>query len=306
LLMRAIPDELMRDLTAASAPLTRYGGLTRVGASALSRRLLLAQPPAAQRPITDDMTVAEIGERLDRPTATVSRWARAGLLGPPAKTSGRVRKWGRAGLENARLVDYLLRHGIKWEELLEEARENRLPQLVLSQALGGRGGLTRDEVVRRSGVSVELAVSIWRALGAAAPADPDEPVYTTAEVEALRLIAAMGAIYTEDDLTEVTSVVGRAMHEVAEAILELFRRRIADPFAEAGGGELEMMLRMATVIDVTIPTMSLQQARRDHPSVRGGRRGPGRRDRAGGGLRRHRWLHGSFVAPQCARGLADS
>jgi len=59
--MRAIPDELMRDLTAASAPLTRYGGLTRVGASALSRRLLLAQPPAAQRPITDDMTVAEIG-----------------------------------------------------------------------------------------------------------------------------------------------------------------------------------------------------------------------------------------------------
>jgi adenylate cyclase len=257
LLMRAIPGELMRDLTAASAPLTRYSGLTRVGASALSRGLvLLAQPPAAQRPITDDMTLAEIRERLDRPAATVSRWARAGLLGPPAKTSGRVRKWGRAGLENARLVDYLLRHGIKWEELLEEARENRLPQLVLTQALGGRGGLTRDDVVRRSGVSVELAVSIWRALGAAAPADPNEPVYTTAEVEALRLIAAMGAIYTEDDLIEVTSVVGRAMHEVAEAILELFRRRIANPFAEAGGGELEMMLRMATVIDVTVPTMS--------------------------------------------------
>jgi adenylate cyclase len=167
-----------------------------------------------------------------------------------------VRKWDRTGLENARLVDYLLRHGIKWEGLLEEARHNRLPMLVLTQALGGRGGLTRDEVVRRSGVSVDLAVSIWRALGAAAPADPDEPVYSTAEVEALRLIAAMRAIYTEDDLTEVTAVVGRAMHEVAEAILELFRRRIALPFAEAGGGELEMMLRMATVIDITVPTVS--------------------------------------------------
>ena len=255
-LMRAIPDEVMRDLTAVSAPLTRYSGLTKVGASALSRGLkLLAQPPAAQRPITGEMTAAEIGERLDRPGATVSRWARAGLLGPPAKT-GRVRKWGRAGLENARLVDYLLRHGLKWEELLDEARHNRLPQLVLSQALGGRGGLTRDEVVRRSGVNVELAVSIWRALGAAAPADLDEPVYTSAEVEALRLIAAMSTIYTEDDLTEVTSVVGRAMHEVAEAMLELFRRRIASPFAEAGGGELEMMLRMATLIDVTVPTVS--------------------------------------------------
>jgi adenylate cyclase len=256
LLMRAIPDELVRDLTAASAPLTRYSGMSKVGANALSRGLvLLAQPPAAIRPIPDEMTTAEIGERLDRPAATVNRWARAGLLGPPV-TTGRVRKWGRAGLEQARLVDYLLRHGIKWEELIEEARHNRLPLLVLTHALGGRGGLTRDEVVRRSGVSVDLAVSIWRALGAAAPADPDEPVYSSAEVEALRLIAAMSAIYTEDDLTEVTSVVGRAMHEVAEAMLELFRRRIALPFAEAGGGELEMMLRMATVIDVTVPTVS--------------------------------------------------
>jgi adenylate cyclase len=255
LAMRVIPDELLRDITAASAPLTRYSGVTKVGATALSRGLkLLAQPPAGHRPVADDMTAAEIGERVDRPAATISKWARAGLLGPP-KTSGRVRKWGRGGLENARLVDYLLRHGTGWEELLADAHANRLPQLVLTRALGGQGGLTRAQVVKRAGVSDEMATSIWRALGAAAPAEADEAVYSTAEVEALRLLAALSSMYSEDDLTEVTSVVGRAMHEVAEAVLELFRRRVAQPFAEAGGGDLELMLRLATVIDITVPTV---------------------------------------------------
>jgi adenylate cyclase len=139
---------------------------------------------------------------------------------------------------------------------LREARQNRLPQLVLAKALGGQGGLTRAQVTKRAGVPVELAASIWRALGAAAPAEPDEPVYSSTEVEALRLIGAMRAMYTDDDLTEATSVVGRAMHEVAEAVLELFRRRVAIPFTEAGGGELEIMLRLATAIDITVPTIS--------------------------------------------------
>ncbi len=256
LAIRVIPDELLRDLTAVSAPLTRYSGVTKVGATALSRGLkLLAQRPAGQRPVTNEMTAAEIGERVDRPAATISKWARAGLLGPP-RTTGRVRKWGRTGLENARLVDYLLRHGTRWEDLLAEARANRLPQLVLTRALGGQGGLTRDEVVKRAGVSAEMATAIWRALGAAAPAEADEPVYSTAEVEALRLLGALSSMFSEDDLTEVTSVVGRAMHEVAEAVLELFRRRVALPFAEAGGGELELMLRLATVIDITVPTVA--------------------------------------------------
>ena len=256
MMMRAIPDEFVREITAASEPLTRYSGRSRIGAAALSRGLkLLSQPPAARQPIAGHMTAAEVAERVGRPVATINRWAGAGLLGPPTQAAG-VRKWGRAGLENARLVDYLLRHGVTWEILLREARESRLPQLVLVKALGGRGGLTREQVAERAGVPVEMAASIWRALGAAAPAEADEAVYSSAEVEALRLIGAMRATYTDDDLIEATSVVGRAMYEVAEAVLELFRRRIAQPFTEAGGGELEIMLRLATAIDITVPTVS--------------------------------------------------
>src|ERR1700694_4650734 len=60
--LRAIPDELVREITAASAPLTRYSGRSRIGAAALSRGLkLLAQPPPARQPIARHMNAAEIG-----------------------------------------------------------------------------------------------------------------------------------------------------------------------------------------------------------------------------------------------------
>src|SRR5258708_30531368 len=107
------------------------------------------------------MTAGEIGARVDRPAATIAKWARAGLLGPP-KTTGRVRKWDRTGLENARLGDYLLPRGTKWEELLSEARANRLPQLGLTRALGGQGGITRHQLAKRGGLSPRIAPPTWR------------------------------------------------------------------------------------------------------------------------------------------------
>jgi len=198
------------------------------------------------------MTLDDLAKRVGRSRSVVGGWADEGLLGEPTRV-GRGKKWGRDGLERARLVDYLLRHGTARAELLEAARANQLPMLVLSQTLAGRASLTRKQVARESGVPEPLLEALTQALGVAS-GEQDEAVYAAREVQAMRLIGALRSVYTDDDLLEVASVVGRAMHEIAEATLELFRRRFAKPFAEAGASELELMLRLATVIDLTIPT----------------------------------------------------
>jgi adenylate cyclase len=253
LLGRAIPDELVREIVTHGAPMARLGGRSNVSAAALSRTLeLLAQPPNPREPIKEATTLEEIGRRIGRSRSLVAAWAGEGLLGDPVDTS-RGRKWGRDGLERARLIDYLLRHGISREEVGEAARTNQLPLLVLSRTLAGRATLTRAQMARQSGVPVVLVDAITRALGVAS-GNEDEALYSPREVQAIRLIGALRSVYSDDDLVEVASVVGRAVHEIAEATLELFRRRFTKPFAEAGAGELEMMLRLATVIDLTVPT----------------------------------------------------
>lgn len=253
LLGRAIPDELVREVVTHSAPVARLGGRSQAGAAALSQALkLLAKPPPQRAPGEEEMTLEEIARRVDRSRTTVAGWADDGLLGKPVSTT-HGRKWGREGLERARLIDYLLRHGISREEVREAARTNQLPLLVLSQTLASKTTLTRTQMARRSGVPVKLVDQVTRALGVASSHE-DEALYSQREVHAIRLIGSLRSVYSDEDLVEVASVVGRAIHEIAEATLELFRRRFAKPFAEAGASELEMMLRLATVIDLTVPT----------------------------------------------------
>ena len=254
LLGRAIPDELVREVVTHSAPVARLGGRSSAGAAALSRTLkMLAQPPSTREQPKEDLTLEEIGHRLGRSRSVLSAWAADGLLGEPKSEAGRVRKWGRDGLERARLVDYLLRHGVARAELVEAAHTNQLQLLVLSETLAGKATVTRKQMAKQAAVPVELVDALTRSLGVASGQE-DEAVYTDREIQAIRLIGALRSVYSDDDLIEVASVVGRAVHEIAEAALELFRRRFAQPFAEAGAGELEMVLRLATVIDLTVPT----------------------------------------------------
>jgi adenylate cyclase len=252
LMIGAIPGEVVRDMAQVSAPLARYSGASSVSAALLARSMqVLAQPPTSGA-VSDAMTLGQIAELVGRSRQALTGWAGAGLLGEPKKV-GRTKRWGRDALERARLVDYLLRHGAVPEELFEAAANNQLALTVLKRSIGRPATTTREEAAAAAGVPPELLARFTRALGAA-PGEPDEPVYTDSEMDALRLLGAMRSVYSDDDLVEVASVVGRATHEIAEAFLELFRRRFTRPFADAGASELEMMLRLATVIELTVPT----------------------------------------------------
>ncbi|MHB8507452.1 MAG: adenylate/guanylate cyclase domain-containing protein [Candidatus Dormibacteria bacterium] len=253
LAMGVLPGEMVRHIATVGAPLSRYGGRTPMTAMALSRALqVLAQPPRPLKLPDGYTSLAAIARLVGRSAAEVGGWAKDGYLGPP-KVPGTKQKWGRDAIERARLVDYLLRQGVDERELRSAAGEDRIAQLVLARALTGQGRLTLSDLAEQSRLPVAFLSGTWRAMGLPEP-EPEEKVYNSGDVEALRLLGALRGVFTDDDLLEVTSVVGRAMGEVAEAALELFRRRLAQPFADAGVGELEMMVRLAAVIDMLVPS----------------------------------------------------
>src|SRR5437588_384333 len=82
----------------------------------------------------------------------------------------------------------------------------------------------------------------------------------------MRVVGAMRSVFTEDDLVEAASVIGRAMAEVSAASVELFRRRVTTAFVDAGLGELEIALRLAAMSELLIPPLEpmLETALRHH------------------------------------------
>lgn len=266
----AIPGEVVRQVASAGAPLSRYGGRSAATAAALSSALrALAHPPPGVRETSGQLSLELIARRVGRPPEEVRRWAKAGVLGPHEGSKGKD-SWGPGAMERARLADYLLKQGVTWEELRLATEESRLPELVLRHSVTGDPTLDMKQVAARAGLPVEFAASVWQAMGLPLP-DPSERMFSSHEVEAMRLVGAMRAVFPDEDLVEATSVVGRAMGEIAEAVVELFRRRLAQPFAEAGVGELEAMLRLAAIVDLLVPSvgMTLELSLRRHLEVVG-------------------------------------
>ncbi|MBV8528246.1 MAG: hypothetical protein JOZ75_08035 [Candidatus Dormibacteraeota bacterium] len=168
-------------------------------------------------------------------------------------------------MERAALVDFLLRRGVPERDVLDSARAGRLSLLMLERVVGGDPALTGEEVARRAGVPLDLAVRVWLAFGFPA-ADITERRFTRQDVYALRVIGALRSVFTEDDLIEAASVVGRAMAEVSAASVELFRRRVTVPYLEAGVNQLDAALRLAAMSEVLIPPLEpvLEVAFRRH------------------------------------------
>jgi adenylate cyclase len=216
---------------------------------------LLAEPPIRSRRADRTVSLPELAEGIGRPEDEVEQWARWGLLGDPeeAVEPGQPSLWGAAAIERARLIDYLLDRGVSADDLREMRDPRRLALLAIDQAVSDRPTMTRPEVARRAGVEEEFVARVWRASGLP-PGDPDEPLFSRRDVEALRILAAMRTIFSEDDLLEATSVLGLAMSQVAASQVELFRRRVTSQVPDGAVGNLDFVLRNAAMVDLMLPT----------------------------------------------------
>jgi adenylate cyclase len=272
--MRGLPGPVVQRMVQVWAPLARYGGSSKGGALALSRAIsVLAAPPLSLRPTGRLLSVADIAARLERSEEEVERWARWGLLGEPEQppAAGAPAVWGEAGIERARLIDYLRHEGVSELELRQADAQHRLPLLVIDRAVSGRATMTLAEVSRRTGVTPEFATQVWRALGLP-PGDPGEVIYTRRDLECLRIVAAMRTIFSDDDLVEASSVLGLAMAQVASAQVELFRRRLGSAIGGVAAN-LDYVLRSAAMVELMLPTAGqlMEQVHRRHieTAVRG-------------------------------------
>jgi adenylate cyclase len=170
-------------------------------------------------------------------------WESEGLL---EGTEGKARE-GRS-----KLLDELHESGLELEELRAAVQEGRLVLLPLEQALSGEGPLlTRDEVAEKAGVDVELLRKNWRALGMTEP-EEGEKAFTERDVDAAKIVKTLTDVgIPEDELLQVSRVIGMTMSQLAAANRGLGVR----VFAEEGDSELEVGKRFAAIAEGVGPLL---------------------------------------------------
>ncbi|MGW6374644.1 adenylate/guanylate cyclase domain-containing protein [Rhodococcus sp. NPDC055112] len=127
------------------------------------------------------------------------------------------------------------------------------PEFALIQAevernlLGGDVKYTRAQATAAAGVPLERAQRLWVAMGFAVDSNPDTPMFTDVDVDALRTITSlvdMGIIDAELEVP-VTRALGQSFARLAEWQLGLLNSHILDRVKQAGGSDQADVLAVA-------------------------------------------------------------
>jgi adenylate cyclase len=136
---------------------------------------------------------------------------------------------GNARAERLALLDQLTEEGVPLSELRRTTATGTVILLPANRAIVGPERYTAAEVAERSGVELEFLVAARRAMGLPIP-DPDEAVYTEAEMEsAASTLAAREAGIPDEDLLELLRVLGRSLSQAAESLRALPLKLVLEP-----------------------------------------------------------------------------
>jgi adenylate cyclase len=148
--------------------------------------------------------------------------------------------------------------GFELDELRTAASEGRLPVLLVEHALEGKlAQYTLAEVSELSGLDPDHVKALNSAIGLARP-DPDERVFTDADVEGARSAReALDAGLPEDALFAITRVTSRSAAAVAAAAFA----SVGEAFAHAGDTERDLGLRYAEATRALTPVLDRSLSR---------------------------------------------
>lgn len=151
------------------------------------------------------------------------------------------------------LLTELHEGGVSIEELRRAVAEGRLPLLPVEQVLSGDGRrYTREEVAEETGLDLNFLTRQWRALGMPEPGR-DEKTFTRRDIEAAeRVKQLLDLDIPEDELIQVSRVIGMNMSQLAAASRGLGVRVFASP----GDTELEVGKRFAMIVEGLGPLLT--------------------------------------------------
>ena len=146
---------------------------------------------------------------------------------------------GTARAERLALLEQLTDEGVPMSELRRTTATGTVIFLPADRVIVGPERYTAAEVAERSGVETEFLVAARRAMGLPIP-EPDEAVYTEAELEsARRVLVAREANISDDEILELLRVLGRGLSQAAEALRALPLKLVLEP----GMSERELATR---------------------------------------------------------------
>jgi adenylate cyclase len=157
---------------------------------------------------------------------------------------------GSERLAREQLLTRLVAEGVGLDELRSAVAEDRLPLVPVERVL--EGSHTAAEVSAQTGLPVDVILRVRGLLGLPVP-DPDDRVFSDEDIvaaESQRLFLESG--FEEQEIVEITRVLGEAMSRVAATITAAF----AQTFLEPGDDEQEVALRFAALAQRLTPAMS--------------------------------------------------
>lgn len=155
--------------------------------------------------------------------AAIEAWTAAGLYDPAAANA----------VERAELLAWIADHGVTLEQMRSANDIDELGALVGDLALRPGRRLSAEEISEVTGFALDEIEKLRRATGFAAPDDGESP-YRESDLELFATFRAASAIFTQQELTYLSLVIGNSMRRIAEAAVEMFMRDVEAPIKDRG------------------------------------------------------------------------
>jgi len=154
--------------------------------------------------------------------------------------------------ERRALLETLAADGVPLSDLRRSTATGTVVYLPADRVIVGSERYTAAEVAELTGVEEDFLIRARRAMGLPI-SDPDEPVYTSAEVETTRMInVARDAGIGDEEVLELLRILGRGLSQAAESLRALPLKLVLEP----GMSETELGQRYATTAEQLYPLVN--------------------------------------------------
>ncbi len=161
---------------------------------------------------------------------------------------------GLAGAQRAdrlALLEQLAADGVPLSELRRTTASGTVMFLPADRVILGGERYTAAEVAELAGVELDFLLAAQRAMGLPIP-EPDEDVYTDADLELARMSrASQAAGIPDEDRLELLRILGRGLSQAAEALRALPLKLVLEP----GLSETELATRYAQATAQLFPLL---------------------------------------------------